>query len=102
MVTTSYFELILTLIILGVAGISCIFFPLKVIQIVSYWPRFLSTLFGKRIIGPKLRDTLDLMENDPLSFEQKYNLQLQILRVSGYIALGIVLLSLCMLTLSYL
>lgn len=83
------------LVLLVVFSILSLFDPTRVMKGLSLWPRFLRRAFKSIPFSPKSEEALDLLINNQDLYIKKYGIQLQILRVTGFLGIIIAIVSLC-------
>jgi hypothetical protein len=82
-------DILLKLIILALVfifGMVCIRAPFQIARLIVKWTRFaLGNYPGK--IDPKLLEAIFLMDNNPREYENKFKMQLEIISLTGWVAL---------------
>lgn len=82
-------------------GSICIQKPMEIVKVIAIWPQL---IFGKHLglLDPKsdLREALFLIKSDPDQYEKRFKFQVNMVRLSGYVAIFISVGGACVLTLS--
>ena len=89
--------LIIARIIILIVGTMCLIWPTMVIRLIYLFPKsiFTTSRLGG-FIDPKTKEALKLIDGDPEIYEDKFPVQIKIMRISGLILIVMFILSLCM------
>lgn len=83
------------LLIVLLLSITCIREPITLARLIVWWSKLVS---HKYILSREAREAIDMMENDPSTYEKKYAQQLSVIRLTGWVGLFVSLIGSCLVT----